>query len=71
MARLRILAGQMRSALGSDVAVRTVYVAARLLGAASPASASPAEVTREVKPRNLVHGGTASAESLVRVISAR
>ncbi len=45
MARLRILAGQMRSALGSgNVAVRTVYVAARMLGAASPAAASPAEV---------------------------
>ncbi len=54
MARLRILAGQMRDALGSDVAVRTVYGAARLLGAASPAPASPAEVTREAKPRNLV-----------------
>jgi len=46
MARLRILAGQMRGALGSgNVAVRTVYVSPRVLGAASPAAASSAEVT--------------------------
>jgi hypothetical protein len=47
MARLRILAGKMRDALGSDVAVWTVYVAARLLGAPSSAAASPAEMTRD------------------------
>ena len=47
MARLRILAGQMRGAVGSrNVAVRTVYVSPRVLGAASPAAASSAEVTR-------------------------
>ena len=47
MAWLRILAGQMRGALGSgNVAVRTVYVSPRVLGAASPAAASSAEVTR-------------------------
>jgi hypothetical protein len=45
MARLRVLAGKMCDALGSDVAVWTVYVAARLLGAASSAPASPAKVT--------------------------
>jgi hypothetical protein len=45
MARLRILAGKMRAALGSGkLAVRTVYVATWLLGSASPAAASPAEV---------------------------
>ena len=53
MARLRILAGQMRSTLGSwNMAVRTVYVATRLLGAASPAAASPAEVSQGVKLPN-------------------
>jgi len=45
LAGLRILAGQMRGALGAgNVAVRTVYVATRLLGAASRPAAPPAEV---------------------------
>ena len=47
MAGLRILAGQMRRALGSgNVAVRTVSVSPWVLGAASPAAASPAQMTR-------------------------
>ena len=45
MAWLRILAGQMRGALGAYMAIRPVHVAARLLGAASRAAASPAEVS--------------------------
>ena len=51
MARLRILAGEMRSTLGpSNMAVRTVYVATRLLGG----SLSRRRHSRRSEPRGEV-----------------